>query len=517
MAIVSLFLQQAARYSDKPAIVSGGQTMTFAEVAAEAARMSALLGDMGVAPGDCLLVALDNGIPFTLLMLAAADRAVMLAPVNPTLPVVAMHQAVEAASASVIVGNSRVCRRLAGAGKERSALPMLVVGSAIEGCRNVAELDELNDVPALGCREVDPDTPFLLTMTSGSTGDPKPITLSQGCKIRRALDGARDLYGLDADDVIVTATPMYHSLGFRLALLPLLIGATSVILMRFNPAIWIAAVQRHQVSFAIMISSQLETLCEQLEGSADRLESLRVLVSSSALLRPSIKRRCLDVFDCIFHECYGASEVGIVTNLRVGRGDTPSGSVGRALDFVDVKILDDEGREKATGEVGEIVCQTSTMFSGYFRRSEETGVAFSGDYFRTGDTGRVDEDGYLYLSGRKKDIIIVGGTNVYPDDVEAVIARAPGVRECAVIGVPDAHFGEAILAVVVAQSDAVDIRRLRGYCAEHLADYQQPQAFERVADLPRTALGKVQRQRLRDRFRDYDATADLRRFMAASR
>ena len=514
MNIIDLFLAHAAETPDKPAIVFGDSLLSYAQVADRTGRLCGLLRSMGVSEGDCLLVALDNGIEFTLTMLAAAELGAMLAPVATSMPVVAMQRSLGATGARFVIASNPVCRRLLdSASGQDGRLSLLVTGAPVAGCRHFSELDQSESSYRLGSHGADAQLDYLLTMTSGSTGDPKPITLSQAGKIRRSLDGARDLYGLDNDDVIITSTPMYHSLGFRLALLPLLIGATAVILPRFSPKGWIEAVNSHAVSFAIMVSSHLELIAQWLSEHPTPLPSLMTMVSSSALLRPEIKQRCIDLFDCAFHECYGASEVGIVTNLAPADCGNNLASVGKALDYVDLVIMDEHGQAMPHGTIGEIACRTATAFSGYYRRPDATAASMRSGFFCTGDMGHVDADGYLYLAGRKKDIIIVGGSNVYPEDVEAVLREAPGVEDCAVIGVPDRYFGEAALAVITTGNTQADLRHIKAFCAQRLADFQLPQAYEIVDKLPRTALGKIQRQVLRDRYANYDATADLRLLM----
>lgn len=512
MNIIDLFLQHAQRSPDKTAIEFGDQSLSYRDVAQRTATLCATLRDMGVTRGDRILIALENGIEFSLSMLAAAELGAMIAPLSTSTPGDALARALSITGACFAIATRPVCSRLGELGEH--APDVLLVGKPLEGHRHFPESASGNCGYVLGSAKVDASSAYLLTMTSGSTGDPKPITLTQEGKIRRSVDGARDLYNLSDTDVVITATPMYHSLGFRLALLPLLIGATAVILHNFTPNGWIDTVQRHAVSFAIMVSSHLELLCRELSERPRAMPSLRTIVSSSALLRPETKRACLALFACEFHECYGASEVGIATNLAPTDCRENLHSVGKALDYVELRIVNDRNEPCPAGTVGEITCRTTTLFSGYYQQAEATRCSIRDGFFHTGDMGSLDADGYLTLAGRKKDIIIVGGTNVYPEDIETVLKSAPGVRECAVIGVPDAHFGEATLALIVAESDHVDARKLRLYCAERLADFQTPLAFEQVATLPRTALGKIQRQRLRDQFEGYDATVDLRRMLA---
>ena len=496
---------------DKVAVHVGGRQYSYRQLFERTGGMHALLRDMGVVEGDCVLVALDNGIEFVETILAAAALGAMVAPVPTTSPPTALQSIMRATGARHLVAGCVPVRRLLEVA-DIDAARVLIVGTPLDGCRNHAESAKAN--PLVPCN-IDPDSDFLLTMTSGSTGTPKPIVLTQAGKIRRAFEGARDLYGLGTDDVVIAATPMYHSLGFRLALMPLLLGATSVVMPAFTPRAYIEAVDRHKVTFSILVSSQIESVLDDIAHGSRGLASLKTLVSSSALLRPEVKTRCLQQLDCAFHECYGASEVGIVTDLGPCDAGEHQGSVGRALDYVDLKIFDQNANELPVGQVGEICCRTTTLFDGYYRQPAATAASMRDRYFLTGDLGYVDEEGYLYLAGRKKDIIIVGCSNVYPDDVEQVLRTAPGVGDCAVIGVADDYFGEAVLACIVTSSDDADPRTIQAYCIERLADYQVPQAYEFVDQLPRTSLGKIRRQALRERFDGYDATARLRQLRHA--
>lgn len=513
MNIIGQFMQHARATPDKVALHVDAQRRTYAELCDETDRLCTLLRDMGVGEGSHVLISLENGVAFVETLLAAAAMGAVIAPVSTTLGADGLAASMQAADVDYVVAGTAVARRLLD-GEIIAADRMLVVGHEVPGCRRFAALTALPPAGVLADCDVDPGAAYLLTMTSGSTGAPKPIVLTQAGKLRRALDGARDLYGLDADDVVITATPMYHSLGFRLALLPLLLGASGVILTRFTPRAYVDAVNAHAVTFSIVVSSQLESVLEVLDADVSALPSLVTLVSSSALLRPEIKARCTAQLDCAFHECYGASEVGIVTDLGSDDADRHPGSVGRALAYVDISIVDERGAPRPPGQVGEICCRTTTLFAGYFRQPDATAASMADGYFKTGDLGYVDADGYLYLAGRKKDIIIVGGTNVYPDDVEAVLRDAPGVADSAVIGVADAYFGEAVLACIVASSDGADARSIQAYCVQRLADYQVPQLYEFVDRLPRTSLGKIRRQTLRERFADYDSGARLRRLRA---
>jgi long-chain acyl-CoA synthetase len=338
---------------------------------------------------------------------------------------------------------------------------------------------------------------LILTMTSGSTGDPKPIVLTQRTKFNRAA-AAIKLYGITEKDRILAATPLYHSLAERLVLVPLLTGGTSVLMPKFSASAWLECLNREAVTFTIAVSSQLKQIAKVLGGThAYDISSLRCIVSSSALLDHKTKIELLTKFNCEFHECYGASEIAIATNLDGISAKTKLQSVGSPAPDVDVKIIGKNDEVVSAGEAGEIVCRTPMLFGGYFKRPELTQAAMWGEYFRTGDTGRLDEDGFLYFLGRAKDIIICGGINVYPADIEAVVNAHGSVLESAAFAFPDERLEEVVaVAVVPVDRASFDLRQLRFHCCEHLADFQQPRKYFVVDDLPRNAMGKVMKMQL---------------------
>jgi len=257
-------------------------------------------------------------------------------------------------------------------------------------------------------------------------------------------------------------------------------------------------VSRQAVTFTIAVSSQLKQIAELLGGGDEYdISSLRCIVSSSALLDHKTKVELLAKLNCEFHECYGTSEIAIATNLDGISAKAKLQSVGIPAPGVDIKIIGKNDEVVGTGEAGEIVCRTPMLFGGYFKRPELTRAAMWGEYFRTGDTGRLDGDGFLYFLGRTKDIIICGGINVYPADIEAVVNAHDSVLESAAFAFPDERLGEVVaVAVVPADKAAFDLRQLRFYCCEQLADFQQPRKYFIVDDLPRNAMGKVMKMQL---------------------
>lgn len=502
--LIARLVAHAAKHPDKLATVVGEDRRTYGELAEQVRRVSVNLEELGIGRGAHLGVVLPNCLEFLITMLAAADLGITLVPMSFSLPAATIAQSLAKTDCDAVVAWHTVLADLealdgfAIAGRRRVA----VGGEGGAGPSFATLLSPADPSRGLGRHAIPDPTPYILGLTSGSTGSPKPIIFSQRTKLLRSLS-ARDMYQLDSNDVILAATPLYHSLAQRLALLPLLIGATGVVMPHFTAPRWVDRVESLGVSFTIAVSSQLEQLLA-LRIPAERLTSLKTVVSSSALLKTAVKERLVTEWKCDFHECYGASEVGIASNLTPAAAKRKLASVGQAAAGTEIQILSDEGEVVGPGVTGEIAVSSVTAFSGYWANEEATRQAFKGGFFLTGDIGYLDDQGFLYYVGRKKDIIITGGINIYPQDVEAVVAEHPDVGEVAVIGLDDARFGEAVLAVIIPRDplNPPAVRSLRRHCLSRLADYQQPQGFEFVADFPRTELGKIKKRDLEARFRE---------------
>ncbi len=493
--IAHSFFSNAEATPDKTALWFEGLSLTYRELADTVRRLSEAMAAQGVCRGDHIGVLLPNCVEFVTLMLTAANMGTVLVPLNTTLPPSAVRQSFLAADVKHIVAASQILVDLIPfKNTDLSFIDgfWLAVGDELKDAASMAAVyynQAPDSDPMFSVQEEDP---FILTMTSGSTGDPKPIVLTQRTKYNRA-SAAKDLYGITSSDRILAATPLYHSLAERLVLIPLIFGGTSILMARFSPSEWLRCVEKQAVSFTIAVSSQLRQIAECL--STDRntsISSLRCVVSSSAQLESHFKTELLLKLHCEFHECYGTSEIAIASSLEGSSDISKLQSVGKAAPGVDIRILRDNGQTADVDEHGEIACKTPMIFGGYYKRPDLTEAAMCGDYFRTGDIGKIDGEGYLYYLGRTKDIIITGGINVYPKDIESVLLEHSDISECAAFAFPDDKLGEIIAVALVLKDTAdVDLRKIRHYCAERLADFQQPRKYCFLKELPKNGMGKI--------------------------
>ena len=505
--LASLFYENAKLTPDKEAIWCDGKSISYAEMAGLVSRYSNLLLSLGVSHGDHIAVPMNNSIESVALFFSAADLGLCVVPLNPSLPFDAVKVAIKAGDIKHLIA-----RKIFFAECEKNG-GVDIPGFSIcldQEYPGTVPFEKIKEMPAIRPEldyDVDDDESLILTMTSGSTGTPKPIDISQRNKYERSMAHIR-VYNLTKDDRILAATPLYHSLAERLVILPLILGATSVLLPRFTPAIWLKCAEEQKPTFSIAVSAQLAQILELLrQPEAPSITSFRSIVSSSALLEASVKYELIELLKCEFHEMYGASEVSTVTDICFQETPDKQKSVGKAFDEAEIRILRenvDDGTitDCALLEVGEIAVKSKLQCKGYYKQESMMRAAMYDGFFRTGDLGYLDEDGYLYFAGRKKELIITGAINVYPNDIDAVVGKLPEIEECAAFSYPDERLGEIVaLAVVAKEGMEINLRALRNYCARNLADFQQPHKFFIVDKLPRNAMGKLQRMAILDYIR----------------
>lgn len=495
--IADFFYKAAIENPKKEAIWCDGKRKTYAEFMTMVNQYSNYFLSLGMKYRDNVGIVMNNSIESVAVMISAANIGIALVPLNPSLPAEAVNRAIQYGDVSYLIARKNFFDRFHAD---------LILRENAWICMDQSDTISVSLDASQKCEDERPhmfeitgDEPYLITMTSGSTGEPKPIVLTQNDKYRRAVAHI-SLYHITSDDRILAATPLYHSLAERLVIMPLILGATSILLPRFTPDLWVECVKNQRVSFTIAVSSQLKQVAKLLENIDERaFESLRCIVSSSMLLEDDVKYELADKLQCEFHEMYGTSETSTVTDIHITQDREKARSVGKPLKEAEIYIVSDSGKQAAVGETGVILCRSDLMCSGYYRQEEIFKSATYNGYFNTGDMGYVDEDGYLFFSGRKKEIIISGGINIYPSDIENCISGMAGVAECAAFPYPDVQLGE-VVAVAVRLEDGMEcnIKRIQFWCVKRLADYQQPRKIFIVDALPKNSMGKIMKSELYD-------------------
>ncbi len=450
----------------------GSSIATYGDAARRSAQLANALVARGVRPGDRVAVQVTKQPEALMVYLACVRSGAVLLPMNTGYTADEVAYLVADAEPTVLLDDVG----LAALGDQADLLPTAFV----------------DHVSA-------PDDLAAILYTSGTTGKPKGAMLTHRNLASNSWT-LHDMWGFGPDDVLLHALPIFHTHGLFVATnVSIAAGVPMVFLERFDVDEVIAALPRCTVMMGVpTFYTRLLADSRFTRGSAAHM---RLFVSGSAPLLAAVHRDFHARTGHHILERYGMTETSMITTNPL-HGERRPGTVGGPLTDVEVRVADDEGNVLAPGGVGGIELRGPNVFAGYWRRPELTAGEFTSDgWFRTGDIGTWDADGYLHIVGRSKDLIISGGLNVYPKEVEDVIDQLPGVCESAVIGVPDADFGEAVVAVVVPLDDVeVNLDELRSAARDRLAAFKVPRRIELVPALPRNAMGKVEKATLRRTF-----------------
>ena len=482
----------ARRHPDKVAVRHGNTAVTFAELDARAAALAAGLSAAGLVRGDRVAVLLPNCIDYIVVAIACAKGSLCMVPVNYRFKGAEIRQQVEDCGAAALIHDPIFAQQIID-----SALP-----PHVRIFRRGWELEDLlaSSVSVHQLRQAEEKDLFYLGYTSGTTGKPKGAMVTQRNRALAYHYWALE-FGIGPDDVALHSGPFHHTAPFTFTLTQLFMGGEVVILDAFDATAAVEAIRKHEVTWSFMVPFMLERLLEtDIDSSAAR--SLRMLISGASPLSTRTKNRVLERFPGVaLHEFYGATEAGVVTNLRPPDQLRKTRCVGQPVADIEVEIRDETGRRIVEpGRVGDIWLRGPTLFSGYYDAPQKTAEVSDGQWCTLGDIGHLDEEGFLYLVDRRKDVIKSGGVNIYPLEIEEVILLDPAVRECAVTGLKDERWGEAACAFLVLEpnADARAVReRVQELCREALADYKRPKLFRCVETLPRNANGKVLKRELR--------------------
>lgn len=497
----------ALRDPRRPAALGDGAAPSFAGYDRLANRFARLLLARGVRRGDRVACILSNGLDYGAVHFASARAGGVLVHISPM-----------SASAEVARSVARTRPRVLVVGEgHRAALdgiegggPEILVVRDLPGGGGVAELaDGLPDGdPGVA---VDPSDPVAMTFTGGTTGEPKGAVVSHTARFVSAWTTAIE-HRVTGGDVTGVVTPMFHTVGLMVWYqATVLAGCSSVIFPRWDPGAFIDAVERFGISSVFLVPVQVRDLLDAPGFDPARLAPLANIGVGGAPTPEGLVEECRAALPgCDYTDHYGQSETGPLTILKPWHAAARAGSIGQAAVGVELRVAGADGAALAAGEVGELVARGPFMMEGYFEDDEETARYFrgGGGWGWTGDLAVADEDGFITLAGRSREMIISGGINVYPREVERVFEAHPGVADCTVFGVPDARWGEALVAYVVrAPGAGVTDDMLLGHCAGRLARYKRPREVVFVDAIPKTPSGKVRKPQLRASYLEVGARA----------
>ncbi|GAA4548605.1 class I adenylate-forming enzyme family protein [Pseudonocardia xishanensis] len=485
---------------DRVVLTTGSESYTWGRLDDGSNRLARALGGLGVGVQDKVAVLLWNDPAYYELMFAVAKAGAVIVPLNARLVARELAYYLERSHAKVLVtspGFATVVREaVALAGID---IAVLGRGGGEPGWLDYDELLAGSD-PAPPTVEVSPDAPFWMPFTSGTTGAPKAALIPHRNLVTEWNALSAEIAS-GRDDTYLLAAPIFGGVGFVFGLCSLYRGGRVVLMEQFDPARALQLIEEHRVTVLPAAPTMLSMMIEA-DGAAERdVSSVRAILAMGSALSTGLRRRVERYFaaaEGVYHP-YGSTELGTCACIHPSQQEGRDGSVGQGFLGAEVRLLDAEGNDVAPGEVGEIYTRGKVLSVGYFENEEATAASRRGDWVTSNDLGRFDEDGFLYVVDRTKDMIVTGGLNVYSNEVEEVISTFDGVGQVAVIGVPDPKWGEAVTAYVTAAAGAeVDLESLRAHCTAQLADFKRPKSVVVVDGMPLSSTGKILKRVLRD-------------------
>ena len=497
-------------------LVLGNRSLSQGDLDQRVRRLAGGLARLGVVRGDCIAILMRNDIPFIEVAYGAQQLGAYAVPVNWHFKAEEIDYILKDSGAKVLFGHADLLAPLAGALPKNVAVVVVDTPAEVARPYGIAPL-AAGAVPGALAYETwlagqpvhdgEPMlSPLVMFYTSGTTGHPKgvrrPAPNAQQMAVNERL--RRDIMGIKPGVRTCVPGPLYHSAPNAFAMRAGRAGDVMILMPRFDPAELLDLIARERIDTMFMVPTMLIRLLKlpkEVREKAD-VSSLRHIIIAAAPCPAEVKRAMIEWWGPVIYEFYGSTESSAVTLASSADALAKPGTVGRAVQGAEIRILDDAGKILPTGEIGEIYTRMQELPDFTYHNKPDQRQAIDREGFITsGDVGFMDADGYVFLCDRKRDMVISGGVNIYPAEIEAVLHDMPGLKDCAVFGVPDAEFGEALMAVIEPQA-GVELKAadVSAYLTQHLAGYKVPRKIEIRHDLPREDSGKIFKRRLREPF-----------------
>ena len=480
----------AARWPRKHALHMDGRVRTYGDLTDQMGRIAAWTQAQGLSRGDIVALIAPNCLEYIEIVLGLSEQGITVATLNPGLGLGELEQILEDCTPSLLLVHD-----------DLAAHRRLTERTVLFPSRLSEELEQL--APVATIPSVDEKVDFAVTYTSGTTGRPKGVLLSHRSRSLtiRAMATEYGCYG--PDDHFLSITPLFHGAGFAFAVAALASGGSLTLLAGPNPEMILATLAQQDITGIFVVPTILQRIFSCEEEVLDRYKGrhgLSAIISNAAALAPGLKQQTVDYFgEGLLHETYGSTEAGIVTNMRPSAILQKPNSVGTAFIETEIELRRDDGALANVGETGELFSRAAYAFSGYLNRPDATTETMQGGWISVGDLAVKDPDGYFEIIGRKKDMVVTGGVNVYPREIELVAEQMPGVLECAVVGIPDAEWGEKLCATYVAEPGITLLPgELLAFCRDKLSSIKTPKLAFEIDSLPRNVSGKILKKELRE-------------------
>lgn len=487
-------------FPDKECLVCDTERFTYSRLNERVNRLANSLLAMGLKKGDNVAVILRNCNQYIEIYFALAKIGAVAVPLNFML---------KGKGLELLIRNSHARALFL---EEQTRVQVESVRSGLSGitdecfiCIDSADEDGYTSYETLISQgapeepgiEVDEDDDVIILYSSGTTGLPKGIVLTHKTRLTYYQWCGLE-YGMLFDGVHLVTTPLYHNVACFLSQTQFYTGGKVVIMRKFDAAECAELIERESVTSSFMVPTQLNQLLGLDDAASTDFSTVRTLITGAAPLSTRTKEEIIEMFHCELHEMYGLTETGPITNMKPKDALRKVRCVGQPFFHMEMRVVDEQSNEIPIGEVGEIIGRGPLLLRTYFGNEEVYLRSMKDGWFYSGDLGRIDDEGFLYLVDRKKDMICSGGVNIYPMDIEEVLHSHPKIHEAAVIGIPDERWGESVMAVIALRpGQSMTSEEVIGYCKENMANYQSPKSVEFIEALPRNPSGKVLKRELR--------------------
>ncbi len=489
------FANSVKKSPEHSAFVYLGQSTTYSELGDQVQRVAFGLSQRGIKKGDKVALLLGNSPEFIIAYYGILRLGAIVVPINPTFTAPEISYILANSEAKGVVALSALSP-LMDVLKEKISLSFVVYVGEYTTDINWTELiaaDAKNESVF-----VDEEDLAVILYTSGTTGRPKGAMLTHKNMASNA-EGIQKLVTLTPEDRMVAVLPMFHVFCMTVCMNgPIAAGSTIIIIPRFSPVEVLETIHKEGATILAAVPTMFNFLYQVPNTVAENFSSIRYCCSGGASLPVDLLHRFEKKFNTIILEGYGLSESSPIATFNTPRKPRKAGSIGVDIFGVTNKVVDENGNELPPNEIGELIVQGPNIMKGYLGMPEATAEALKDGWLYTGDMAYMDEEGYFYIVDRKKDLIIVGGYNVYPREVEEVLYKHPDIIEAAVIGVPHEEYGESVKAFVVAKDPTLTSEAVIEFCREQLVRYKLPRTVEFLADLPKNSTGKILRRSLRE-------------------
>jgi long-chain acyl-CoA synthetase len=485
MNLTSILTDSAARDPDRVAVKLDDVKVSYGLLDAATKLTAGLLADKGVGPGDRVGIMLPNVPYFAVAYFGVLRGGGIVVPMNVLLKRREVAFYLSDSGAKLLLAWHGFAEEAQNGAGDAGVECLLVSPGEFEQLLGTAQ-------PRAEVADTEDDDTAVILYTSGTTGTPKGAELTHA-SLKRNCEAARGLFDLGADAVTLGALPLFHAFGQTCGLNATIAGGGMLTLIpRFDPGKALEIIARDRVTVFEGVPTMYNAMLHYPDASSFDTSTLQVCASGGAAMPVEVMHGFEEKFRCKVLEGYGLSETSPVASFNHPDRERKAGSIGTPIEGVEMKVVDDEGHDVPAGDVGEIVIRGHNVMKGYWNRPDATAEAIRDGWFHTGDMARIDEDGYFFIVDRKKDMIIRGGYNVYPREIEEILYEHPAVREAAVVGMPHEELGEEVGAAV-ALKDGADVspEQLRAYVKEQVAAYKYPRLVWLVEDLPKGPTGKI--------------------------